>query len=96
MPLSGSSCNLVISSVSPGENRLLPPDKETKGQEEQGTHGGWLSSGETHPAEWRAVISGGRGLLFFCGAGDQAQGLVSSAQDASPVQNRKSHPSIPV
>lgn len=42
------------------------------------------------------VISGGRGLLFFCGAGDQAQGLVSSAQDANPVQSRKSHPSIPV
>lgn len=92
MPLSRSSCNLVISSVSPGENGLLPLDKETKGQEEQGTHGDGLAQ-EKHIQQ-----SGGqgRGLLFFCGAGDQAQGLVSSAQDANPVQSRKSHPSIPV
>lgn len=66
MPLSGSSCNLVISSDSPGENGLLPLDKETKGQEEQGTHGGWLSSGETHRAEWRAGhFWGERSFVFL-------------------------------
>lgn len=77
MPLSGSSCNLVISSVSPGENGLLPLDKETKGQEEQGMHGGWLSSGETHPAEWRAVISGGEVFCFSVVLGIKPKALCS-------------------
>lgn len=72
MPLSVSSCNLVISSVSPGEIGLLPSDKETKGQEEQGRQRGWLGSGETHKTERRADRWG---VVCFQGAGDQAKAL---------------------
>lgn len=62
-----SSCNLVISSVSPGEIGLLPSDKGTKGQEAQRRHRGWLGLGETHEAEWRAGHWGG-GVVCFWGS----------------------------